>query len=253
MIAAIIQVRLGSSRLPRKVLLNLEGKTVLEHVISRVRKARTVEDVIVATTVNKEDLEIVKFCSHLGISVYCGSEIDVLDRFYQTARLFKVEHIVRVTSDCPVIDPFIIDKVVTLHKNKKADYTANVLKETFPDGQDVEVFTFETLEKAWKNARLLSEREHVTPYIRKHKKMFKLASYENRENLGDKRWTLDEQKDYKFIKILYENLYKQDHCFGMEKIINFLNKHPDYQKINNNIVRNEGYLISFKKDAERAN
>ena len=141
-IIAIIQARIGSTRLPRKVLMELEGKTVLERVVERVKYSKLIKDVVVATTILKDDLEIVKLCSNIGISVYCGSEENVLDRYYQTARLFKAEHIVRITSDCPLIDPKIIDEVINLHQRKKSDYTSNTIKKTYPDGQDVEIFTF---------------------------------------------------------------------------------------------------------------
>ena len=130
---AIIQARISSTRLPGKVLKKIEGKTILEHVINRVKTAKKLDDVIVATTVKKEDLEIVKLCANLGISVFCGSEDDVLDRYYQSARLFKAEHIVRITSDCPLIDPQVVDKVIELYFQKKADYASNTIIETFPD------------------------------------------------------------------------------------------------------------------------
>jgi len=246
-IIAIIQARLGSTRLPGKVLLNLEGRTVLEHVIGRVRSSKLVNDVIVATTINKEDLEIVKLCASLGISVYCGSVDDVLDRYYQTARLFKTDHIVRITSDCPMIDPKIIDEVVKLHLSEKADYTSNTLKETFPDGQDTEIFTFNALKEAWNNANLASEREHVTPYIRKNPS-FKHVNLEYNEDLSQKRWTLDNPEDYEFIKIIYENLYTKNPFFGMKEILKFTNENPEIEKINNSINRNEGYLKSLKEE-----
>ena len=193
--AAVIQARRGSTRLPDKVLLKLGDRTVLEHVISRASVARSISNVIVATTVNKEDLKIVNLVSRKEVSVYCGSQEDVLDRYYQAAQLFKLKHIVRITADCPVIDPGIIDKVVSLHFRTKADYCSNILVPTFPDGLDVEIFSFKTLESAWKKARLRSEREHVTPYIRKHDKMLKLVSHLNKINLSHHRWTLDEQAD----------------------------------------------------------
>ncbi len=246
-IITIIQARLGSTRLPGKVLLGLEGRTVLEHVIGRVRSSKLANDVIVATTINKEDLEIVKLCASLGISVYCGSVDDVLDRYYQTARLFKADHIVRITSDCPLIDPKTIDDVVALHLSEKADYTSNTLKETFPDGQDTEIFTFNALKEAWKNANLASEREHVTPYIRKNPS-FKHVNLEYNEDLSQKRWTLDNPEDYEFIKLIYENLYKNNPFFGMKEILKFTNENPEIEKINNSLSRNEGYLKSLKED-----
>ena len=247
-IVAVIQARVGSKRLPRKVLLDLEDRTVLEHVIYRVKNSKLISDSIVATTILKEDLEIMKLCSSNNIRVYCGSENDVLDRYYQAARLLEADDVVRITADCPLIDTKVIDRVLKLHLFKKTDYTSNAVKETFPDGEDVEVFTFKTLQKAWKDARMLSEREHVTSYMKKHPELFKIANLKNTKNLSEKRWTLDEREDYKFIKLVYEKLYKKNKLFGMEEIIRLLNEHPEYEKINNKIRRNEGYLKSLKKD-----
>jgi len=246
-IIAIIQARLGSTRLPGKVLLDLEGRTVLEHVIRRVKSSKLVNDVIVATTINKDDLEIVKLCANLGINVYCGSEDDVLDRYYQTARLFRADHIVRITSDCPLIDHMLIDEVINLHLRKKADYTSNTIKETYPDGMDIEVFTFAALKEAWKKANLSSEREHVTPFIRKNP-AFKQVNLEYDRDLSHKRWTLDNPEDYEFIRLIYKNIYTKNHDFGMMKILEFIDKNPDIEKINQNINRNEGYLKSLKED-----
>jgi len=246
-IIALIQARRGSTRLPGKVLLDLEGKTVLEHVIDRVSASRFINDVIIATTVRKEDLNIVKLCADLGISVYCGSVDDVLDRYYETARLFGADHIVRITSDCPMIDPSVIDDVIGLHLRENADYTTNTLKETYPDGQDVEIFTFGSLKNSWKNAKLASEREHVTPYIRKSPE-YKLVNMECRKNLSNKRWTLDNSEDYEFIKIIFENLYGRNPLFGMEEILKFIDEKPEIERINENIVRNEGYKKSLRED-----
>ena len=246
-VIAVIQARLGSTRLPGKVLLDLEGKSVLEHVIIRVKSSKFVNDVIVATTINKDDLEIVKLCANLGISVYCGSEDDVLDRYYQTARLFKADLIVRITSDCPLIDPMVIDEVISLHVREKADFTSNTIKETYPDGEDIEVFTFVALKEAWKKAKLSSEREHVTPFMRKNP-AFKLANLEYNRDISHKRWTLDNPEDYDFIKSIYKNIYIEKPYFGMEEILKFIDKNPGIEKINQNINRNEGYLKSLKED-----
>ncbi len=245
---AIIQARVGSTRLPGKILKKIEGKTVLEHVVNRVKAAKNINDIVVATTVKKEDLQIVKLCAKLGISVFCGSEDDVLDRYYQAARLFKADHIVRITSDCPLIDPQVIDKVIELYLKEKADYATNTVPETFPDGLDTEVFSFKTLKISWKNAKLFSEREHVTPYIRNNPKIFRIVNFKCETNLADKRWTIDEPEDFEFIKIIYENLYPKDSLFGMDKILHFLKKHPEVERINKNIIRNEGYLKSLKED-----
>jgi len=247
-VVAIIQARTGSTRLQNKVLLNLEGKTVLDQVINRVKASKLVDCVVVATTINKKDLDIANACSKTKTSVYCGSENDVLDRYYQAAKLFQADHIVRITADCPLIDPKIIDQIIKLHLQKKGDYTSNCTEVTYPDGEDVEVFTINTLFKIWKKAQLNSEREHVTKYIANHPKEFKIINYRNSKNLSDKRWTLDEPADYEFIKIIYKNLYPVNKLFGMRDILIFLKKNPKLEMINNKIIRNEGYIKSLKHD-----
>lgn len=245
---AIIQARLGSSRLPKKVLLDLSGKSILERVVERVKRSSLIDEVIVATTVKEEDIEVLKLCEKFRTLVYRGSENDVLDRYYQAAKQFNAGNVIRVTADCPLIDYRIIDKVIKLHLSSKADYTSNILEETYPDGEDVEVFTFSALEKAWGCATLLSEREHVTPYIRKNGALFKLSNLKNSENLSDKRWTVDEPSDYEFIKLVYDHLYKVDPFFSMEDVLKLLEIQPELEKINQGIIRNEGYLKSLKED-----
>jgi len=247
-IIAIIQARFDSVRLPGKILLNLEGKTVLERVVERVKQSKFINDVIVATTVTKHDLETIKVCVENNIRVFAGAEDDVLDRYYQVAKLFKVDHIVRITADCPLIDPRIIDEVINLHIKETADYTTNTIKESFPDGQDVEVFKFSVLQQAWQNAKLVSEREHVTPYIRNNPGIFKLKNLECKEDLSRKRWTLDHPEDYDFIKIVYEHLFSKNPYFGFDEIMGFIKKNPEIEKVNQRITRNEGYSKSLKED-----
>lgn len=247
-IIAIIQARTGSTRLPGKVLLDLQGKTVLEHVIDRVKMSRHINKIVVATTIRTEDLEIVKLCANIGTNVYCGSEDDVLDRYYQASRLFEADTIVRITSDCPLIDSNIIDEVISKYLSENADYSSNTLNETYPDGLDAEVFSFDALRKAWKNANTTSDREHVTPYIKKNPDDFKLVSLEYRENLSEKRWTLDRQEDYEFIKEIYINLYCKNPLFAMKDILEFISNNPEIETINQHIARNEGYFKSRMKD-----
>lgn len=247
-IVAIIQARLGSSRLPRKVLLPLAGKTVLQCVIERVRRSRLINEVIVATTIAKEDLEVVKLCADLSVRVFCGSCDDVLDRYYQAARLIRPEHIVRITSDCPLIDPLVIDSIIQEHLLHSGDYTSNTIKETYPDGQDAEVFTLEALKKTWQNAKLSSEREHVTPYMRKYPNIFKLYNVEYKEDLSQKRWTIDNPEDYDFITAIYNGLNNQGFIFTMHDILLFLKDNPGIEKINHHIMRNEGYQKSLRDD-----
>ncbi|MCR4336944.1 MAG: glycosyltransferase family protein [Candidatus Omnitrophica bacterium] len=247
---AIIQSRMGSSRLPGKVLLPLADKPVLEHVIRRVQQAKTIQDVILATTEKDEDTPLVELAIRCGAKVYRGSENDVLDRYYQAAQKFKAKTVVRITADCPVIDPKLIDQIVTQYFQVKVDYCSNTLVETFPNGEDIEVFSSQALEKAWKEARLSSEREHVTPYLKKNKEQFKVISFEGKSNLSDKRWTLDEDKDYRFLQILFDHLYVKNPYFGMDEILKFLKDHPEAEQINAQIIRDEGYLKSLKKDQE---
>jgi len=247
---AIIQARSGASRLPGKVLLEVMGKTILEYVIERVGKAECVEDIVVATSCNKKDSKIEDLADRLRIKVYRGSEEDVLDRFYQAAGIFKIGHIIRITADCPLIDPDIIDKAVRLYFKSNADYCSNTLEETFPDGEDVEVFSRDALNRAWEEASLMSEREHVTPYIKKHPEKFKLASFKNKKNLSGKRWTLDEARDFKFIKAVLEMLYPTSPDFHLADILDIVRRNPYLESMNSGIIRNEGYLTSLAKDKQ---
>ena len=248
MIIAIIQARVGSTRLPNKVLKYLEDKTVLEHVWSRVKRSRYIDEVFVATTIDINNLPLINLCSSKGIRLFCGSEDDVLDRFYQLAKLLRPDHIVRITSDCPVIDPYIIDLIIENHLELNSDYTSNTIEDSYPDGLDAEVFTFHSLERAWKKANLQSEREHVTPYIKKHPELFKLNSIVSKINYAEKRWTLDTDLDFQFLHLLYEELYSENENFGMNDILELLKRKPSLELINSNIIRNEGYIKSLKED-----
>ena len=248
MTVAVIQARMGSTRLPGKVLLKVMDKTILQYVVERIRKAKNIDNIVVATTAKKEDQEIVNLVNSLGIGVYCGADEDVLDRFYQAARLFKAKDIIRITADCPLIDPQIIDDTIDCYFERGADYCSNALEETFPDGLDVSIFSFNALSNAWENAKLLSEREHVIPYIRKNPDKFKIVSFRNEADLSNKRWTLDTEKDFLFIKAVLEGLYPAKPDFKMNDILEFLKKNPHIEAINKGIKRNEGYLKSLKED-----
>lgn len=245
---AIIQARMGSSRLPSKVLLRLEGVPVLEHVITRVSKSKKIDEIIVATTINKEDLSIVEMCASLGCRVFVGHANDVLDRYYQAARLLLPQNIIRITSDCPMIDPTIIDTVMAEHHKNSNDYTSNTILETFPDGLDVEVFSYKGLEIAWNEARLSSEREHVTPFIKKNPSRFKIQNVTNDIDLSGMRWTIDEPKDYKFLKEIFARVYQKDQIFHLQDVLRVLAANPQLSSINNDILRNEGYLKSLQND-----
>lgn len=251
-VLAIIQARSASTRLPGKVLMKIKGKTILGHVVERAIKSKMIDEVIVATTINKEDLPIVKYCASNNIRVFCGSEDNVLDRFYQAAKLIKPENIVRITADCPMLDYKVIDAVVAEHLKGGYDYTANSIKETYPDGEDVEVFKYSALEKSWKEAKLLSELEHVTLYIKKHPKLFSLHDVTSKDNLSSKRWTVDNPEDFKFVKAVFKDLYPKNRFFGLDEILKLLRKKPQLEKINQHISRNEGLKKSLRQDKKIA-
>ena len=245
---AIIQARLGSTRLPNKVLMDLGDKKVIEHVVDRVGRGSFIDEIIVATTILKQDLSLVKFCSQRNIRVFVGSEDDVLDRYYQVAKLLQPVNVIRITSDCPLIDPEIIDLVGKHHVISKGDYTSNTLDETYPDGLDVEIMTFEALESAWKESTLRSEREHVTPFIKKNPDRFKSVSVRNETNLATMRWTLDQIEDYNFLSKIFERLYVKNRSFNTKDVLKEIANDPSLLKINGGIIRNEGYLKSLTKD-----
>ncbi len=241
----IIQARLGSTRLPEKVLLKVKGISLLEYELNRVKLAKTIDTIVVATTTNKEDDAIERLCKQIKIDCFRGSENDVLDRYYQCSLLYPdFFSVVRVTGDCPLIDPAVIDKVVNLFKKRRLDYASNIKKETFPDGMDVEVFTKEALREAAQNARLSSEREHVTPYITKNKK-FKKGEVRSPKNWGSIRLTVDEKEDFEVVKFLIEKCPKN---MGYMRYISLLMKHPEIIAKNMHIARNEGYQKSLKND-----
>jgi spore coat polysaccharide biosynthesis protein SpsF (cytidylyltransferase family) len=247
-IAAIIQARMGSTRLPGKVMEEIAGKPMLRHIIDRLKRAELIHSIVVATTATEIDKPIVMLADDSGTGSYAGSENDVLDRYYRAAKEFAVDAIVRITADCPLIDPRVMDRVVQRYLAGDCDYAANVLKRTYPDGMDVEVFSFAALERAWKESRLASEREHVTPYIKKNPEKFRLANVENNVDLSYLRWSVDENQDLEFVRQVYKHLYKEGNMFYMEDVLELLEKYPDLKQINQGIVINEGYAKSVKED-----
>ena len=245
----ITQARSGSTRLPGKILKKINDESLLEIHLKRLNKCSNVSNIIVATTDKPEDKVIYDYAIDGGFNSFRGSESDVLDRFYQAVRNEKPDWIVRVTSDCPLIDPFLVDKLIKFAHNNNRDYCSNTLIENYPDGQDIEVFKFSALESAWKNANLPSEREHVTPYIRnnsdfKGASLFTALNYPCDSNYSMIRMTVDESRDFDLIKVLINNL-------GTDKTWLEYTNHiikNDLNKINNSIIRNEGFLKSIKND-----
>lgn len=245
---AIIQARCGSSRLPGKVLKELCGKTALERVVERVEKSRYVDEVVVATTFNQEDTPIVNLISGMKKRVFAGNALDVLDRYYQIAKLVRPEYVIRITADCPVFDYEILDDAVEKLR-PGTDYMAAV-SETLADGLDFEIIRYETLKYIWKEANLASEREHVTMYIKNHKSDFNIQDYTSKlGNLNEQRWTIDEPEDYLFIKTIYEYFQKTSKSdFLSADILKYLKENPAVMEINKGFIRNEGLLISIQND-----
>ena len=206
MIGCIIQARMGSSRLPGKALMKSDsGKPLLYYVINQLRYCSKIKNLVIATTTNQEDDEIEKFANNNSVNVFRGKEKDVLDRYFQCAKKYSFSTIVRITDDCPLIDPQIVDKVIEQFFSENCDFATNTLTRTFPIGTDVEVFSFSALNNAWENAQLPSEREHVTPYLR-NKENYKIINVENDKNISNLRLTVDRIEDVELIKQILNNI-----------------------------------------------
>ncbi len=247
-IVAIVQARMGSTRFPGKSMAEICGRPMLWHVVNRVRGSRLVNKVVVATTDRPSDDPIAVLCQGEDIPYFRGSEDDVLDRFYRAAQAYSADVVVRITSDCPLIDPAVVDEIVSRFKESDCDYVSNTLRYTFPDGLDTEVFSFHALDRAWREARKPSEREHVTPYLRTGK--FRTANVGSGApvGLGRQRWTVDHPSDLEFVRGIYAGL-SADGNFGFQDVLDFLRKRPDLAVIQTETISNEGYYCSLYRQA----
>lgn len=246
---AMIQARCGSTRLPNKVLKNLYGKPALQRMIERVQKSRKIDEVMVITSIKKDNLPILKLCSSINIRVGVGSEDDVLDRYYQAAKLLHPEYVIRLTADCPCFDAELLDMAIE-RMEPDTDYCA-MLSETFADGLDLEIIRFTALKKAWKEARHSYEREHVTQYIIHHPEMFKQQDFVSPVGyFGNHRWTVDEAEDFEVINRIYGYFLKERKTedFGYKEILQYLEKHPEVAELNKMYQRNEGLQKSINED-----
>ncbi len=244
-IVAIIQARMSSVRLPGKVLLPLSDTTVLGYTVRRVKEAKQISEVIVATSDESEDDPIEEEALLRGARVFRGSLDDVLDRYYNATRTFGVEHICRVTADCPLIDPEVINRVASEYVGGRFDYVSTGrISSTFPDGMDTEIFSSSVLDRAWKDAMLPSEREHVTSYIWKHPEMFKIGEVRNEVNLSKIRLTVDEMADYEVVKKIVADV----HPISLGAIVDYLASNPEVAALNGSIGRDEGYIKSLAQD-----
>lgn len=245
----IVQARCGSTRLPNKVLKDLCGKPALQRMIERIQKSKLIDEVLVVTSIEKNNLPILGLCSAIGVRVGIGSENDVLDRFYQTAKLLEPEYVIRLTADCPCFDAGLLDLAIK-QLDSETDY-CGMITESFADGLDIEIMKFSALERAWKEAKHTFEREHVTQYIIRHPDLFNLQNFESPIGyFGNYRWTVDEAEDFEVVKNIYEHFYYTD--LGMDfsyiDILHYLEENPDVVEINKKYTRNEGLLKSIEQD-----
>lgn len=249
---AVLQARLASTRLPGKLLLPILGKPLLQHVVERIRTAKTIDRIIIATTTNPGDDPICDLAARLDVPAYRGSEQDVLDRYYRTAKQFHIRDIARLTPDDACKDPGIVDLVVGVYLDAAGslDYVSNNMKPTFPDGVDVEVFSFAALERAWREARLPSEREHVTPFIWKNPALFRLQNVESPVDLAHHHWTVDRENDFILVSEIYKRLYRPGDVFLMKDILALLEREPSLLDITKDAVRMEGYYKSLREDKD---
>lgn len=234
-IVTIIQTRIGSTRLPGKVMKDLCGDTVLARVVERVRRSQLAGEIIIATTTKPADEVIVRECGRLGVRCFRGDEHDVLGRYYHAASVAKADVIVRITSDCPMIDPEITDKTIKAFLDQAPDYASNRILPTYPRGLDTEVMTREALSLAWKKAKQPYQRVHVTPYLYESANQFKLVSVENDRDYSDCRWTLDTIEDLDFITAVYERMACSD--FSWRDVLALLEREPQLAELNHDVMQ----------------
>lgn len=236
-IVTVIQARTGSTRLPDKVLLDICGKPLLLRMVERVQQAAFAGRIVVATSTKPEDDVIESLCKKADIRCFRGHPTDLLDRHYQAGLKYNAEAVVKIPSDCPLIDHRVIDKVISYYINnsKEYDFVSNLHPATYPDGNDVEIISFDALKTAWEHATKDLEREHTTPYIWENQDKFSIANVEwasGKNFSASHRWTIDYVEDYRFIKRVYDELYESNDAFGLDDIINLLVKNPEIAEIN---------------------
>ena len=245
-ITAVLQGRMGSTRLPGKVMLPLRGKPMIQRVFDRLLQCECVNDIIIATSLLSEDDVIAEHFISQGVKVFRGSAEDPLDRYYNAAKHHQSEHVMRAMADCPFIDPNLIDQLAKVYFSAGYDFCHLVGE--FPSGLDTTMFTFECLEKAWKEANKRSEREHITSYMTNNPKLFKIGSIKPLNGLYHHRWVVDHPEDYEFAKAVYMGLEQLDNKFRWGDIITFLEHQSEVFALNSKIKRDEGYLKSVAQD-----
>jgi spore coat polysaccharide biosynthesis protein SpsF len=249
-IVAIIQARNGSTRLKNKIMKEVvHGKSLIDIVVKRAIKTSLVDFIVVATTTNSEDDCLAQWCNDNDIKVFRGSETNVLDRYYKCAVKYNADTIVRITADDPFKDPQVNDRAIKLLIDKNYDYVSNTINPSYPEGLDVEVFTFAALKSAYENAALESEKEHVTPYIWKNKDKFKIFNFMYSENISHLRWTIDYEEDLEFVRHIFKKL-DNNNLFLMKDVMKVLKENPEIAKKQKKVIRNEGYKKSVNEDKQ---
>lgn len=229
-IVAIIQARLGSSRLPGKVMKDIEGNPVIKIVIDRLSNSKLIDKIVVATSNESKDDPLAEYLKELGISIFRGSENNVLSRYYEASIKYKASSIVRITADCPIIDPNIVDMVIQKFLDKEADYCSNIFPRSYPQGLDTEIFTKAALKKTYLEAKTYYDKEHVTPYIRNSEK-FKVINLLNDKDASNHRWTLDYEEDLRLLKIIFKYFNPEIH-FSSQQVMDFILENPEIISIN---------------------
>ena len=248
---AILQARMSSSRLPGKVLAEVVGKPMLALQVERLRQSSTISRLVVATSDQNDDDSLVALCSEIDVECSRGSLNDVLDRFYRVALQTSASSIVRLTGDCPLCDPEVIDSAIRLHQDGQYDYTSNTIERTWPRGLDVEVIEFPKLRDIWREAKLPSEREHVTLRIFNYFDRYKVGKLVNpKGDFSHLRWTVDEDADLSLVRQIYGALYAVSPNFGTEEILNLLESRPELRSLNKHIDSEAGLKKSISKDRE---
>ena len=236
-IITVIQARMSSTRLPNKVMLPLTGKPLLLRMYERVAASKLAGTIVIAATKDESDEPIIRLCEENKLEYFRGDSDDVLDRHYQCALKYNPDVVVKIPSDCPLIDSRIIDKVLKYYidNRKHFDFVSNLHPPSYPDGNDVEVMSFEALKDAWQNAGLKLEREHTTPYLWENPDKFRIGNVKwnsGKDYSMSYRFTIDYNEDYLFIKTVYDELYGQDSSFTLEDILDLLERKPEIKKIN---------------------
>ena len=251
-IIGIIQIRLGSTRLPKKAMLKILDKPIIWHIYNRLKFCKNLDQIVIATGNSENNLEIQDFAKKNNIPIFEGNEIDLVSRLYQTGEKFHASAIVRITGDSPLVDPVIVDQIISTYKKniKKIDIVSNMRKASFPYGLEVEIFSMESLKKMLVKIKKPEMREWFSLFIEKNPNLFNILNISNPKDLSKLRWTLDYEEDYKFIKKIYEELYIENEIFLMNDILKLLKKNPKLQEINKKYVGVKNFGMLKKEDYE---